>query len=172
MVDLRVSARQNSRTQEQKANQRIMFHRYDYEAEYYVNLSRLPLDLRRKLDHIGVKLSLKSWLAFSIEERTVLCHLPCESLEESRVFTAYLEFLCRRYNGVPIETTEPLVDSLWAPSAVPAPVAEKSAALGYAITLDQWRGWQSHERYALYKTATSKSQPEAFERVLQQLRQR
>jgi len=148
-----------------------MFYRYDYEAEYYVNLSRLPLDLRRKLDHIGVKLSLRSWLAFSIEERIVLCHLSCDSLEESGVFTAYLEFLCRRHNAAPIETTEPLADSLWEPSAVPSPVAEKSAVLGYAITLDQWRVWQAHERYALYKTATSKSQPEAFERVLQQLRQ-
>jgi hypothetical protein len=148
-----------------------MFYRYDYEAEYYVNLSRLPLDLRRKLDRIGVKLSLKSWLVFSIEERTVLCHLSCDSLEESRVFTAYLEFLCRRYDAATIEATEPLADLLWEPSIVPSSVAEKSAALGCAITLDQWRSWQAHERYALYKTATSKSQPEAFEQVLQQLRQ-
>jgi hypothetical protein len=147
-----------------------MFHRYDYEAEYYENLSRLPLDLRRKLDVTGIKLSLQSWLAFSIEERAVLCHLPCDVRDERETFTAYLQFLCRRYQIAPLETTEALTDSLWKADAIPGPVADKSIALGLAVALDQWRGWQDHERYALYKTATSKSQPEAFEQILRQLR--
>ena len=60
-----------------------MFHRYDYEAEFYPSLSRLPLDLRRKLDITGFKISLKEWLAWSLEERTALCHLPCEKLFSS-----------------------------------------------------------------------------------------
>jgi hypothetical protein len=52
---------------------------------------------------------------------------------------------------------------------VPQAVSERSAALDRKVTLDQWRRWQSHERYALYKTAVSQSQPEAFEQVLSQL---
>ena len=146
-----------------------MFHHYDYEAEFYHSLSRLPLDLRRKLDVTGVKLSLKTWLSFSVEERTVLCHLPCDSHEEQSAFTAYLEFLASRYGSAPIEITEKLSDSLWDSSQVPQPVRQKSASLDRAVTLDQWRGWQSHDRYALYKTAVSKSQPEAFAQVLKQL---
>ena len=79
-----------------------MFHRYDYEVEFYPSLSRLPLDLRRKLDISGVKLSLKDWLAISLEERTVLCHLPCDYDEERQVFATLPRFSCQeipRVNG-------------------------------------------------------------------------
>jgi hypothetical protein len=146
-----------------------MFHRYDYEAEFYPALSRLPLDLRRKLDVTGIKLPLKDWLKFSAEERNVLCHLPCESDEECQVFANYLDFLSRQYTGAPIQFIEALPSRLWDPAALPQAVAEKSAALGRAVTLDQWQHWQSHQRYALYKTAVSKNQPEAFEQLLKQL---
>ncbi len=146
-----------------------MFHRYQYEADFYPTLSRLPLDLRRKLDVTGIKLSLKDWQAYSFEERTVLCHLPCETDEEAQALSNYIEFLSRRYNGTPIEKTEPLNAALWQPSAVPEAVIKRSVALHHAVTLDRWRLWPSHDRYALYKTAVSKSQPEAFEQVLDQV---
>jgi hypothetical protein len=34
----------------------------------------------------------------------------------------------------------------------------------------EWRRWEPHQRYALYKTAISKSQPEAFADILDELR--
>jgi hypothetical protein len=73
-----------------------MFHRYQYESETYPSLSRIPLHVRMKLDVTGIKISLKDWLAFSIEERTVLCHLPVETEEEKQAFASYLDFLSRR----------------------------------------------------------------------------
>ncbi len=146
-----------------------MFYRYQYEAEFYPTLSRLPLDLRRKLDVTGIKLSLKDWQAFSFEERTVLCHLPCETDEEAQALSNYIDFLSRRYTGKPIEKIAPLDASLWQPSAVPHAVSERSVALNRTVTLDRWRRWPSHDRYALYKTALSKSQPEAFEQLLGQV---
>ncbi|HLN88024.1 MAG TPA: nitrate reductase associated protein [Candidatus Limnocylindrales bacterium] len=146
-----------------------MFHRYQYEADFYPTLSRLPLDLRRKLDLTGIKLSLKDWQAFSFEERTVLCHLPCETDDEAQAFSNYIDFLSRRYNGTAIEKIEPLNAALWQPSAVPQAVLDRSAALHHAVTLERWRLWPSHDRYALYKTAVSKSQPEDFEQVLHQV---
>ena len=146
-----------------------MFHRYQFEAEFYPALSRLPLDLRRKLDVAGIKLSLHDWLAFSFEERTVLCHLPCDSDEETRALSDYIDFLSRRYCGKPIEKIAPLDATLWQPSAVPQAVIERSAALDRAVTIERWRRWPSHDRYALYKTAVSTNQPEAFEQVLGQL---
>jgi len=65
-----------------------MFHHFRYEAEYYPTLSRLPLDVRMKLDVTGLKISLDDWLSFSFAERTVLCHLPCASDEEKSAFRA------------------------------------------------------------------------------------
>jgi hypothetical protein len=148
-----------------------MFHRYRYEAEFYPALSRLPLDLRRKLDVTGIKLSLNDWLTFSFEERRVLCHLPCDSDEEAGVFEKYLDFLTRRYLGRPLENIPPLSLALWHAEAVPEAVREKSAVINNSVTLEHWRRWPSHHRYALYKTALSTSQPEAFEQVLKQLRE-
>jgi hypothetical protein len=148
-----------------------MFHRFRYEAEYYPTLSRLPLHVRMKLDVTGVKISLNDWLSFSFAERTVLCHLPCASDEEKVVFTAYLDFLSQKYRNVPVQMTEVMDRGLWEQSLVPEAVRKRSAELE-VVTATEWLGWQSHQRYALYKTATSKSQPEAFTDVLDELRQK
>ena len=147
-----------------------MFHRFQYEAEFYPSLSRIPLDVRMKLDLAGVKISLQDWLAWSFEERTVLCHLPCADREELDALVAYLDFLSRKYAGASVVMTEPLDRALWEGTAVPFLVREKSAAGGSVVTPSDWLGWQSHQRYALYKTAISKSQPEAFANVLKELR--
>jgi len=147
-----------------------MFHRYDYEAEFYPKLTRLPLDVRRKLDVTGIKISLNDWLSLSLEERLVLCHLPCDNDEERQVFAAYLDFLAGKYLGKPNEKTEPMDSTLWGELAVPDSVAQRSMALNQAVSASEWRYWQSEHRYALYKTAISTSQPEAFELVVRQLR--
>ena len=147
-----------------------MFLRFSYEAEFYPALNRLPLHVRMKLDLTGIKISLKDWLAFSFEERTVLCHLPIETVDERTAFSSYLDFLSRKYRGEPIAATEALAGALWDQTRVPEPVARKSAATAHAVTLAEWSRWRAHQRYALYKTAVSKSQPEAFEKVLDELR--
>jgi hypothetical protein len=147
-----------------------MFFRFAYEAEFYPALNRLPLHVRMKLDLTGIKISLKDWLAFSFEERNVLCHLPTETGDERTAFCSYVDFLSRKYRGEPAAATEVLASALWEQMEVPEPVARKSAATSRAITLAEWSHWQTHQRYALYKTAISKSQPEAFEKVLDELR--
>jgi hypothetical protein len=147
-----------------------MFFRFAYEAEFYPALNRLPLHVRMKLDLTGIKISLKDWLAFSFEERTVLCHLPIEAVDERQAFTSYLDFLSRKYCGEPVATTEVMTSALWDRTRVPELVTRKSTATSRAVTLGEWSLWQAHQRYALYKTAISKSQPEAFEKVLDELR--
>lgn len=149
-----------------------MFHRFRHEARYYPTLSRVPLDVRMKLDLTGAKISLNDWLSFGFEERTVLCHLPCSSEEEKSVFTAYLNFLSSKHTGASVGTTEALDAVLWDSMHVPEEVRQKSAESGSAVDDNEWRNWDSHQRYALYKTAVSRSQPEAFDDVLEELRRR
>ena len=135
-----------------------MFHRYQHESDIYPSLSRIPLDVRLKLDVTGIKIALTDWLAFSIEERTVLCHLPIETEEERQAFTSYLDFLSR--------------SSLWDnPHQVPEPIAAKSAPLTPPVTVNEWSRWKSYQRYALYKTALSKGDPGQFFAVLKELRE-
>jgi hypothetical protein len=147
-----------------------MFHRFQYESEYYPTLARVPLDVRRKLDVTGTTISLKDWLAFDLTERKVLCHLPVDDADERRAFVDYLNFLSHRYRDKPVENTPSISSQLWSPSKVPDPVMEQSAVCARAVTIEEWARWQPHERYALYKTATSTKQPEAFPQVLEQLR--
>jgi hypothetical protein len=156
-----------------KTQHLFMFHRFEYEAEFYPTLSRLPLYVRMKLDITGIKLTLKDWLAFSIEERQAICHLPAENAEEQQVFIAYVDFLRRKYHASPVEVLAPMSGSLWDnPHRVPQPVLDKSHPHGKVVTLQEWSRWKFHERYALYKTAISKSEPETFYAVLNELRVR
>jgi hypothetical protein len=149
-----------------------MFNRYQYESETYPSLSRIPLHVRMKLDVTGIKISLKDWLAFSIEERTVLCHLPVETEEEKQVFASYLDFLSWRYRGEPVATTAVMSSSLWdGAHRVPEPVAGKSAPQIPEVTVEEWRCWKSYQRYALYKTALSQSDPEQFFAILKEFRE-
>jgi hypothetical protein len=149
-----------------------MFYRYRCEAEIYPTLSRIPLHVRMKLDLTGVKISLKTWLAFSLEERGVLCHLPVETEEEARAFSAYLDFLSSKYLGGPAGKTPPIDDSLWtALDEIPEVVATKSDHAGQPVKLAEWKRWNDYQRYALYKLALSKNEPEQFFAALEEFRQ-
>ena len=149
-----------------------MFHRYQCESDIYPSLSRIPLHVRMKLDVTGIKISLKHWLVFSIEERTVLCHMPVETEEETQAFASYLDFLSRRYHGAPVATTAAMSNSLWDSALqVPGPVAGKSAPQIPVVTVEEWRRWKSYQRYALYKTALSQSDPVQFFALLREFRE-
>ena len=149
-----------------------MFHRYRHESAIYSSLSRIPLHVRMKLDVTGIKISLKDWLAFKVDERAVLCHLPVETEEEKQVFSSYLDFLSRRTCGAPVTTTLAMSTSVWESAhEVPGPVAGKSAPKIPPVTIKEWRHWKSHQRYALYKTALSQSEPEQFFAVLEEFRE-
>jgi hypothetical protein len=149
-----------------------MFYRYQHESDIYPSLSRIPLHVRMKLDLTGVKISLNDWLGFNIEERNVLCHLPVDTVEEKEVFSTYIDFLSRRCRGVPAAKTAAISSSLWDHThQVPEAVSKKTDAQIPPVTIEEWRGWKSYQRYALYKTALSQSDPELFFAVLQELRE-
>ena len=155
-----------------KRNTLLMFHRYQHESDIYPLLTRIPLHVRMKLDLTGIKISLQDWLAFGVEERIVLCHLPIETEEEKQVFSGYLDFLSRKHRGGPVPTTSAMSNSLWdSVHQVPEPIAAKSAAQATPVTLAEWQRWKSHQRYALYKTALSNSEPEHFFALLKELRE-
>jgi hypothetical protein len=172
-VDLDPSDEENNFSKAQNANSFFMFYRFRYESEFYPTLSRVPLHVRMKLDLTGIKISLRDWLSFSFEERTALCHLPVEANEEQQVFVNYLDFLSRKYRAAPVTMTEAMRKALWDdPNEISEPVAEKSRERGRSVTSQEWTRWKSHQRYALYKTAVSKSDPEQFFAVLAEIREK
>ncbi|MDE0028021.1 MAG: hypothetical protein OXU42_01280 [Deltaproteobacteria bacterium] len=148
-----------------------MFHRFQFEAAFYPTLERLPFHVRMKLDLTGIRVSLNTWRAFSMEERRALCHLPADTDEEREVFAAFLDALARARAGVAAERCPVLDADAWSAAAVPEAVAARSAAEGSGVTPAEWSRWAGHERYALYKTALSKD-PELFHQALRELRLR
>ena len=149
-----------------------MFYRYRFESEFYPTLSRIPLHVRMKLDLTGVKISLKGWLVFSLEERNVLCHLPVETDEERRVFSSYLNLLSRRYFSEEAALVSPVKDPPWENlGRIPDSVAAKSKETGQAVTLKEWNRWDLGQRYALFKLSISKNEPEQFFAALKEFRE-
>jgi len=148
-----------------------MFYRYRFESEIYPSLSLIPLHVRMKLDITGLKISLKTWLTFSVEERWVLCHLPVETEEERKNFSSYLAFLTRRYVGeepsrVPAVTNLPWEDS----GQVPDSVRAKSDGIECPVTQEEWSRWNAYQRFALCKLSVSQNEPEKFHQALQEFR--
>lgn len=149
-----------------------MFYRYRFESEIYPTLSRIPLHVRMKLDLTGAKISLKDWLAFSMEERNVLCHLAVETDEERRVFSSYLNLLSRRYFGEEAALASPATDPPWDNlDYVPDSVQSRSKETGQAVTTHEWSQWNLCQRYALFKLSISKNEPEVFFAALREFRE-
>lgn len=140
-----------------------MFYRYRFESEIYPEMSRIPLHVRMKLDLTGVKMSLKSWLAFSLDERNALCELPVETDEERSAFTSYADQLSRRYFGEPAALTPPVTNPAWEDQErVPDSVAAKGLEVNRPVSLAEWRAWNPCQRYALIKLSVTKNEPELF----------
>ena len=148
-----------------------MFYRFEFEAAFYPALERLPFHVRMKLDVAGIRVSLNTWRAFSLEERWALCHLPADTDEEKDVFAAFLSALAQARAGVEAERCPALDVDEWAAAGVPETVGGRSETGGVRVTPAEWSRWAGHERYALYKTALSKG-PQLFRQALREMRQR
>ncbi|MCZ6563851.1 MAG: nitrate reductase maturation protein NarM [Deltaproteobacteria bacterium] len=149
----------------------LMFYRYRFESEIYPSLSLIPLHVRMKLDITGVKISLKTWLAFSTEERWVLCHLPVETEEERENFSSYLVFLTCRYVGEDPSRVQAVTKLPWEDSGqIPDSVRAKSDEIDCPVTLEEWSQWNAYQRFALFKLSVSKNEPEKFYQALQEFR--
>jgi hypothetical protein len=150
-----------------------MFYRYRFESEIYPGLPQMPLHLRMKLDLTGVRISLKAWLAFSLEEREALCHLPVETEDEKSAFIGYVDLLSQRYLGEKPALTPPMTDPPWEDrECVPESVQAKGEETGGAVTPEEWSRWNSCQRYALFKLSISKNEPEQFYHALREFRER
>ena len=65
------------------------------------DLGWIPRPVRAKLDRVGIKLHLKEWQAFPLEERQALCALPCQTAVEKKAFQERLDTLALRHCGAP-----------------------------------------------------------------------
>ena len=65
------------------------------------DLGWIPRSVRDKLDLVGIKLHLKEWQAFPLEDRQTLCALPCRTAVEKKAFQDRLDALAVQHCGAP-----------------------------------------------------------------------
>jgi|GEM_PF-3837092 len=128
-----------------------------WESPDYRTLEWLPLALRFKLDRLRIKLHLKQWQAFTLEDRQQLLRQPFASQEQRDAFHRSLRQCLQAAVG---EALEPLPDAgsedpLDFIASRQPPEAWLAAWRGLGLDWDEgiWENLSPFLRYALVKAA-------------------
>jgi len=136
-----------------------VYRRFAFEGDIHASLACVPLVVRRKLDLAGLKISLAGWQTLPRHERLALCHLPADTGEDVAVYAEVLRG-CSARAGVPLSPLPgaPVSSGDW---SAPAVIERVRARLGPgAIDEAAVARLGEEERYALYKLAEPRREPE------------
>lgn len=146
-----------------------MFRRFKFEDEVHQSLSCVPMAVRRKLDRIGVKLSLDQWQHLTRNERLAICHLPVESGEEREATRSFIEEAVLTRSKSPAKALpEEVRRSADPPMEPPADLIELARVNGMAIGQAEWERLDSDERYALLKLSSGAKPSHNFAAALRE----
>jgi len=116
------------------------------------NIRCIPMIVRFKMDHAGIKLKLAEWSKFSMEERLELAKRPCSSDEQVKSYNEYLAGLVKKYTGKEATVLTIERNPGWAnTNEVPVMLNEKLKEFDWLILADQWKGLTNLQRFALVK---------------------
>src|ERR1700684_962065 len=125
-----------------------MIRRFKFEDEGYNSLACVPMAVRRKLDRVGVKVSLEQWQALAQHERLAICHLPTDSEEERITVQTFLEETVRARAGTPTKAlSEEVKRSAGPPETPPERLVENAKAAGVTLNQPAWDWLNGGERY-------------------------
>lgn len=126
---------------------------FGFEQDFEGSLRCIPMVVRFKLDHAGIKLSLRQWAHFTTPDRAELVRRPCATEAEIAGWRDHLVGLIADRAG---ETAKPVaVDDApaWRLAArVPDDVADKARSVGLAApAVSQWAALSPLQRFTLLK---------------------
>lgn len=129
-----------------------MIRQFQFEAEIYQSLSCVPMQARRKLDAVGIKVGLAQWQQLGRGERLMICHAPANSPEECDALKLFIrEATMARAGSPPKELSEEVRRGAMPPQAPPAQLIAHARELGTDLTQEKWNKLDDDERYALVK---------------------
>ena len=146
-----------------------MYQFFQFESDFVEALRCIPMQVRYKLDHCGVKLKLSHWNHFTQDDRQALVALPCEAEAEIQAYRSLLhQLVANRTGGT---ATDLAIDS--APAwldveHLPKEVQAKAEEIGTPISLDRWKTLTSLQRFALIKLSRSSHENNNFLPALQE----
>ena len=132
-----------------------MIRQFKFEDEVHHDLGCVPMAVRRKLDRVGIKISLEQWQQLGRGERLAICHLPVESGEELDALRVFInEAVQNRCGTTPKELPAEARTAAAPPDAPPVLLIERANAAGITLGPREWAGLDADERYALIKLGT------------------
>ena len=147
-----------------------MIRQFKFEDEVHQSLACVPMAVRRKLDRVGVKVSLEQWQALAQHERLAICHLPTASGEECNALKTFLEETVRARSGAATKTLSDEVRRSAEPPATPPPrLVENAQTAGVTLNQTVWERLDPDERYALIKLGGGAEQSHNFVAALHEL---
>jgi len=147
-----------------------MIRRFKFEDEVHQSLACVPMAVRRKLDRVGVKVSLEQWQALAQHERLAICHLPTTSDEECDALRTFLKEAVRMRSGGATKTlSDEARRSAEPPATPPERLVENAQTAGITLSDTLWRRLDPDERYALIKLGGGIEQSHNFVMALHEL---
>jgi hypothetical protein len=133
------------------------------------NVRCIPMIVRYKLDACLVKLKLAEWSRMTVEERSLLAVLPCETameIEEYRNFLCDIIQLRTGQNATPLSPA-----AAYTPARLqhmPASLCETLDQQRYTVSSEQWHRLSVLQRFALVKLSTSTHEQKNFPHALRE----
>lgn len=128
-------------------------HLFAFEADFVASLRCIPMAVRMKLDRSGIKLTLRQWSRFTLDDRQVLLEMPCRLPHEVGLYRARLVWLVALRSGEEAKALAEAPVPLWE-QAEPTPEIVVSHALDAGVvppTAEDWRRLSELQRFALIK---------------------
>jgi hypothetical protein len=143
---------------------------FAFEGENNVTLEWMPLDVRRKLDLAGVRLSLAAWQAMPREQRAELVRAEITSAADVEHYRALATRLGEAAIGK-VETIVPVPfeSRPWTTDAARDEVVHRARACGIAIDPSRWHTLDDGARYALFRLADPKKSEDKLRVALSEL---
>lgn len=147
-----------------------MMRQFSFEEEIYESLSCLPMAARRKLDRLGLKISLEQWQKLSRAERLMICHAPASTPDECEALGLFIhETALARSGFPPTSLSDQSRKAAEAPTEPPVTLVTNANALGVALTMREWNRLDDDERYALIKLGGAARPSHNFKAALDEL---
>lgn len=127
----------------------------------------IPMIVRFKLDHAGIKLKLSEWSRMSEAERRQLAEADCESPEEvSRYRTQLSELIFKRTGDIATPIPVPENPAWSRTDEIPYTITEKLREVSSALSIKRWRTLTPLQRFALLKLSYPGHEHKNFSKAL------
>jgi hypothetical protein len=151
----------------------IMLRQFKFEQEVYATLSCVPMAARRKLDRVGLKISLSQWQQLGRGERLAICHLPAELPEEREALDLLVREAVNNRCGTAVkELPADARESAEPPASPAAELVERARTAGVTFGQREWDRLDADERYALTKLGGGAEASHNFAAALKELVER